>query len=248
MQVIDKLSEQLTELRLYGMKDVLVERMKQATKDDTDFASFLSIIFQDEIDYKKSSRIARLLKKAEFKDQASLEGFDLSIQRGISKKLINDFSTTSFARDGLNVIISGPTGVGKSYLSQGIGNYCCRQGLSVMFRRMNKLIEETVLARAKGTYLNLLKRLSAVDVLILDDFGIKPLQPQQYQDFYDLIDERGENKTTILTTQLPIENWGEIIEDPVTCEAVTDRLAACAINVKMKGDSYRPERLKKSRV
>lgn len=107
---------------------------------------------------------------------------------------------------------------------------------------MNNLVEHFLLARAKGTYLNLLKRLAACDLLILDDFGIKPLDPQQYQDLYDVLDERGEDKSTLITTQVPIENWGEIIADPVTCEAVTDRLVSVAIKLEMKGASYRPKK------
>ncbi len=111
---------------------------------------------------------------------------------------------------------------------------------------MNTLIEQLTLARAKGTYLNLLKKLAACDLLILDDLGIKPLEPQHYQDLYDVIDERGEDRSTIITTQLPIENWGEVIADPVTCEAITDRLSSVSMRLIMQGASYRPKRQRKS--
>ena len=107
---------------------------------------------------------------------------------------------------------------------------------------MNSLIEQFALARAKATYLNLLKRLAGCELLILDDFGIKALTPGQYQDLYDVIDERGDEKSTIIATQVPIENWNEVIPDPVTCEAVTDRLVSVAKTIVMKGNSYRPKR------
>lgn len=107
---------------------------------------------------------------------------------------------------------------------------------------MNTLIEQLVLARAKGTYLNLLKRIAGCDLLILDDFGIKPLEPQHYQDLYDVIDERGEDKSTILTSQVPVENWNEIISDALTCEAITYRLSSMSIRMVMKGASYRSKR------
>ena len=111
--------------------------------------------------------------------------------------------------------------------------------------RMNSLIEQLTLARAKGTYLNLIKRLASCELIILDDFGIKPLSPQQYQDFYDVIDERGEEKTTIITSQVPVENWPEIIPDPVTCEAVSDRLSSIATKLVMSGPSYRGKKSRK---
>lgn len=107
---------------------------------------------------------------------------------------------------------------------------------------MNTLIEQLMLARAKGTYLNLIKKLASSDLLILDDFGIKPLEPQHYQDPYGVVDERGEEKSTIITSQLPVENWNEIINDPVTCEAITDRLSSMAIRMIMKGSSYRSKK------
>ena len=144
--------------------------------------------------------------------------------------------------DGTNVIIEGPTGVGKTYLASALGHAACRQGYSTLFYRMNALIEQTTLARAKGTYLNLVKRLAGADLLILDDFGIKPLAPQQYQDLYDILDERSEGKATVVTTQLPAENWSEVIDDAVTCEAITDRLASRAVIIQMKGTSYRKKR------
>ena len=96
-----------------------------------------------------------------------------------------------------------------------------------------------MLARVKGSYFTLLKKLASCELLILDDFGIKPLAPQQYQDLYDILDERSGGKSTIVTTQLPPENWGEVIGDPITCEAVTDRLVSRATSIHMKGDSYR---------
>ena len=134
--------------------------------------------------------------------------------------------------------------MGKSFLANAIGNNLCRLGISVAFYRMNALIEKIHLERAKGTYITFLKKISAFDLIILDDFGIKPLEPQEYQDLYDIIDERGDEKPLIITTQVSPENWSEIISDPVTCEAVTDRIVSQAMTIKMKGDSYRKRRKK----
>jgi DNA replication protein DnaC len=138
----------------------------------------------------------------------------------LDKKLVNDLGCTKFVADGLNVLIMGPTGVGKTHLATALGNAVCRKGRSTMFYPINLLMEKLLLARAQGTYLLLLRRLASTDLLIIDDFGIKPLTPPGYQDPYDILDDRAEGKSTIITTQLPPENWSEAIGDPVVCESI----------------------------
>jgi DNA replication protein DnaC len=228
------------------MRETVSARLGQAKKDGLDHEEFLGLMLQDELDFRKSAKIKNLLKRAAFKQPASLEEFDLGVNRALDKKQLRDLGTCRFIDDGINVLILGPTGVGKTYLASAIGNGACRVGHSTLFFRMNSLIEQMLLARAKGTYLNMLKRLAGADLLILDDFGIKPLDPQHFQDLYDVIDERGEDKSTIITTQVPVENWNEIISDPVTCEAITDRLNSGAMQLVMKGASYRPKRSPKA--
>jgi DNA replication protein DnaC len=232
----------LLELKLHGIREVLENRLSQARNKGLGYEEFLSMLLQDEAEYRRNTRVKRLLKRAAFRQPASLEEFDFTVPRGLDKKVLQDLGGGSFILEGINILILGPTGVGKSYLSSAIGNAACRSGHSTLFYRMNALIEQMLLARAKGTYLNLLRRLSLCDLLVLDDFGIKPLNPQQFQDLYDVLDERGEDKSTIVTSQVPVENWNEVITDPVTCEAVTDRLASRAIRLQMKGDSYRKRR------
>lgn len=242
MSIIDTTMNQLLDLRLSGIRESLNARLGQARKDGLGHDEFLSLVLQDETDYRNSSRIKRLLRKAAFRQAASLEDIDLTVPRSLDKKQLRDLSTCRFIMDGVNILIMGPTGIGKTYMATAIGNSGCRAGYSVLFYRMNTLIEQLQLARAKASYLNFLKRLAACDLLILDDFGIKPLDANQFQDLYDVIDERGEEKSTIITSQVPPENWSEIIADPVTCEAITDRLSAVAITIEMKGPSYRPNR------
>lgn len=246
--VSDVLVHQVTDLKMTGIRDCLPTRLQQARRDKLGHDDFLSLILQDEIDHRRSARIKRLLKRASLRHQGSLEEIDFAVNRGLDKALMNDMATCRFVLDGINAVILGPTGVGKTHLASALGNAACRQGHTTLFYRVNSLIEQFLLARAKGTYLNLLKRLAAADLLILDDFGIKPMEPQQYQDFYDVIDERGEDKATIVTSQVPIENWGEVIADPVTCEAITDRLTSVANKIIMKGSSYRPKRGKAKKL
>jgi DNA replication protein DnaC len=239
-------THQLIELKLTGMRETYPIRTKQAREQDLTREDFFGLLLQDEVEYRKAARLKRLLSRAAFRCSASLEDIDLKIDRGLDKKQLRDLATGNFIDDGINILILGPTGVGKTHLASAIGNAACRMGYVTLFFRMNTLIEQLTLARAKGTYL--IKRLASCDLLILDDLGIKPLDPQHHQDLYDVVDERGEDRSTIVTSLLPVENWSEVIADPVTCEAITDRLSSVSIRLIMQGASYRPKRQKKQTV
>ncbi|MDQ2994918.1 MAG: IS21-like element helper ATPase IstB [Pseudomonadota bacterium] len=236
---INQIEVQLANLGLFGMREGYGRRFKQALSDDLGVEDFLTTLLHDEAEYRRSNRIKRLLRNAGFRQGATCEAIDFSSPRGIDKKQLRDLSQGRHISDGINLIVMGPTGAGKTYLATALGNAACRDGHTTIFYRMNILLEQIALVRAKGTYLHFLKKLAAADLMIIDDFGIKPLTPNQFQDFYDILDERGESKSIILTTQLPVENWSEVIGDPVTCESITDRLAARAIRIQMKGESYR---------
>ncbi len=242
MTTVESIHSQLSELKLNGMRTMLDERLKAARRDGLCIEDFLGLIVQDELDERRSSKIKRLVRKAAFRQPATLEQFDVSTERGLDKRTFNELSSCRFIDDAINVIIMGQTGVGKTYIATAIGNTACRLGYSTLFFRMNSLIEQLTLARAKGTYLNVLKRLSSCDLLILDDFGIKPLDAQQFQDLYDVIDERGEEKSLILTTQVPPEAWNDVISDPICCEAITDRVSTAAIKIVMTGTTQRAQK------
>jgi DNA replication protein DnaC len=242
MTLVEAISHQMVELRLTGMRETYVLRAKQAREQNLTCEDFFGLLMQDEIEFRKGAKIKRLLRTAALRCPSSMEDIDTRVDRGLDKKQLRELASCRFIDDGLNILIMGPTGVGKTHTASAIGNAACRQGYSTLFYRMNTLIEQLILARAKGTYLNLIKKIAACDLLILDDFGIKPLDPQHYQDLYDVVDERGDEKSTIITSQLPVENWNEVIADPVTCEAVTDRLSSMSIRMVMKGSSYRSKR------
>ena len=242
--MIEQTGQLLSQLKFIGMQTTLGERLKQAQKEELGYEGFLNLILEDEKRHRHNDKIKRLVKRASFKQQASLEAFQTKPFRGVDKSLLNDLSVLRFLQNGQNILISGPTGVGKSFLGSAIGHHACRNGFTVNFFRMNTLIEKFTLERAKSNYLNFIKRTVTSSLLVLDDFGIKPLEASQYQDLYDVIDERGEDRSLIITTQLPPENWGEIIDDPVTCEAITDRILSKCIHIKMKGSSFRQRKNK----
>lgn len=239
MQTLNQTDRYLSELSLKGIRESLTQRMKEALDNDLSYEDFLNTILFDEVQCRQNARRQRLLKAAGFRTQASLEGLTYEKVRNLEKKQVQEIATLRFLEDGTNIMIFGATGVGKSYLATAIGNHLCRLSRSVLFWKMNVLLEKMALARAEGTYLNLLKKINSADLIIVDDFGIKALTDQQYQDFYDVLGERESGKSTILTTQLPAENWNEVIPDPLVCEAISDRLTAQAIKLNLKGPSKR---------
>ncbi len=244
MTILNTNDNYLSELKLAGLRDNLTHRLKEASDQQLGYEEFLGLCLFDEIEYRSNARTRRLVRNAAFRSQATPEGIDFSQTRNLDKKQIADLITSRFIDRGLNLLILGPTGVGKSYLATAIAMAACRNRFSVLFFRMNTLIEKLSLVRAAGTYLNFLKKVSSVNLIVLDDFGLKPLSPQQYQDLYDILDERMEAKATIVTTQLPEENWGEVIGDPVICEAITRRISEKAMRLELKGKPY----IKKSKL
>lgn len=240
-QPLNLTDQYLMDLSLKGIRESLGLRIKEALDSDLDYEGFLNLILFDEVQHRKNIRRQRLLKSAGFRCQASLEGVTCSKVRNLERKQLQEFATLRFIDDGLNIMIFGATGVGKTYLATAIGNQVCRNGKSTLFFKMNLLLERIALARAEGGYLNLLKKINTVDLLIIDDFGIKAMGDQQYQDFYDVLSERENGKSVILTTQLPAENWDEVVADPLVCEAISDRLTARSIKITIRGPSKRSE-------
>jgi DNA replication protein DnaC len=241
-QSLNLTDQYLIELSLKGVRETLKQRVKEALDADLGYEDFLNLTLFDELQHRKNLKRQRLLKAAGFGARASLEGVTYEKVRNFDKKIIQELSKLRFLDDGINIMIFGATGVGKTYLATALGNHVCRNGRSALFMKMNLLLEKIAIARVEGTYLNFLKKINATDLLIVDDFGIKALSPQQYQDFYDILGERENDKSIILTTQLPAENWSEIIPDSLVCEAVSDRLTARAIKLHVKGPSKRPEK------
>lgn len=237
--MVKQTEELLVNLKMRGALESVANRLKEAEETELGYENFLNVLLEDEKLHRENGRIVRLIKKAALQQMVSLEAFETKPSRGVDKKTLNDLSSMRFINSGQNIVISGPTGVGKSYLACALGNSACRSGISVQYFRLNSLIEKFALERAKGTYLNFVKRVSSASVLVLDDFGIKPLESHQYQDLYDVIDEHGCEKSIIITTQLPVKNWNEVIEDPVICEAITDRVTSNAVHLKMSGASFR---------
>ncbi len=244
MTFVNTTPDLLTELKLHGIREALPKRLEDLESQQWSPSEFLNVCLEDERLYRQNARLTRRLRDAGFPVAASLENLDLTVDRKLKRPLIRDMISASFVSQSRNILIAGPTGVGKTHLACALGQAACRQGFTTLFFSLNRLLEKIALTRAQGRYLSLLKKLTAISCLIIDDFGLRALTPQQLQDIYDLVDGRVETLTTIVTTQLPVENWSEILPDPVLCDAITDRIVQKAIMIEMEGESYRKKRFK----
>lgn len=235
--------EKLVALRLGVMAEAWAQQQRDPRVSELTFDERLGMLVDAEHDARHSRRLARLLKDAELRiATASLEDVDAGTARGIDKPMIRQLATCGWVGEHLNVLVTGPTGVGKSYLASAIGQAACRKGLRVLYRRVPRLFEDLGLAKAEGTYSRALARLSAADVLVLDDLGIGTVKEAQRNDLLEVLEDRYGRSSTVVTSQLPIKKWHEWIGDPTAADAILDRVVHNSFKVELTGPSRRKEK------
>lgn len=240
--MIEQTKQIITDLKCFGMLNHLDERLAEATSHGWGHSEFLSAVLSDEKLHRDTHRTARRIRAAHFRTDASFERLDLTAKRTLTKTQVQDLKELKFITEPRNVLMIGNTGTGKTFLATAIGNYACRQGFNCLFFGMNFWIEKLLLHRSDGSFLQFRERLIRTDLLILDDLGIKTLPPSAVQDLYDILEERYHSKSTMITTQLPLENWKEVIEDKVALDAILDRLIHGSIKLEIEGDTMRKTR------
>lgn len=240
MTQMNELNGILNELKFFGMREALMHRLGEAEHSSLSHDEFLNLVLQDEKLYRQNRRCEMLRKRAKFNIRASLNDFDLSEKRGISKASINQFKSLYFINANENIVFMGGTGVGKSFLAQAIGYEACTVGIEVFYISTNRLFKEIEIADAQGTYLSYLNRLkNRVKILILDDFGLRNYSHKEANVLYEILEDRYQNAPVIITSQVDPRGWNDLIEDKVIAEAILDRLTACAHIIEIKGSSYR---------
>lgn len=240
-----QITNMMAEMRLEGMLSSLTETMNLATQNQWSHTELVDTLLQAEYDFREKRKSDRLLKNSKLKTRPALEDIDLTAKRSITKTQIRELYTLSWLEQGRPLLIVGPTGVGKSFLAQALGHHACKRKYAALFMTFANLLEYQALARTAGTYLKFRDRLVRPQLLILDDFGLRKLNSTQAHDLCEILEERSENRSTIITTQLPLDHWPEVIEDPVIADAIIDRLIHSSIKIIMKGESYRKIKAKK---
>lgn len=247
MNPMPELSPMLKQLRLSGILDSLEVRNRQAMEDKMSYAEFLALLLQDETARRTNKKLNQRLRKAGFQPNKTIEAFDFAFNLAIDKKLIMDLATCQFMYEKVSVLIAGPCGTGKSHIAQALGHCAVRRDKDVVFTTKSKMLGQLHAAKATRTYDRKLKTLIQCDLLIIDDFGLKPLQPPQDEDLHAVVAERYERKSTIVTSNLNFDEWGEAFPNKILGAATLDRLRHGAYRVVLDGKSYRvPKPLSKT--
>ena len=239
--------DQLRVLKLDGMAHALEEQRLLPACQDLAFEDRLGLLVDRERSWRDGRRLARLLRSAKLKHiEACLEDVSYSGGRGIDKRLIANLSGGDWIRQGQSILLTGPTGVGKTWLACALGQQACRQGFPVLYQRVPRLTETLRIAHADGSFGRLLTQLARVDVLILDDWGMTPLDQAARHDLLEVIDDRSTSKSTLITSQLPIDHWHAWLNDPTVADAILDRLVHRSHRINLKGESLRRKPLDKN--
>jgi len=233
------LTPQLKHLRLSGILETLEVRHRQATDEQWSYTEFLERLLQDEVERRGQKQLTLRLRRAAFQPDKTLERFDFTFNPQLNRPQLMELATCQFIARKEPVLIVGPTGVGKSHLAQGLGHAACRRGYDVMYLSAAKLLQHLNGGRADSSYDRRLHSVVRPDLLILDDFGLKPLRPPAPEDFYDVISERYERGATLVTSNRALDEWPQLFGDPLLASAGLDRLFHNAHVLVITGASFR---------
>jgi DNA replication protein DnaC len=243
MHPMPELSSLLKQLRLSGILDSLEARNREAIDRKLAFTEFLSLLLHDELARRDQKKLDLRMRRANFRNQKTLEGFDFDRLPGLNRAAVHDLATCRFIDEKVAVIIAGPCGTGKSHLAQALGHAAARQGHDVLFITQTQLMASLRTAQAMGTYERRFNYLAKMPLLLIDDFGLKPLRPPEDEDFHDLIAERYERTATVLTSNLDLDEWGAAFPaNKMIAAATLDRLRHGAYKIELDGESYRSQK------
>lgn len=229
----------LQSLRLKGMHRAMQNLVETRQLQQLDPLQLLNQLLQTEWDERHNRKITSLTMAAKFRYQASIEELQPSQARNLSKTQLADLATCTWIQKAENLIITGPTGVGKSFLASAVGHHACRNGLKTIYYSTQKLFRKLQLVRLNGTFNKEIEKMAKADLLILDDFGLHKLDDQQRLDLLEIIEDRHGKKSTLFASQLPVKSWYDIIGDATLADAILDRIVNSSLRIELKGDSLR---------
>ena len=229
----------MQKMKLYGMLRVFNQSLETGMMNKFTTDELLGHLVDAEWDDRHNRRLERLIKAAKFRYQASLEEIDFKLDRGLDKNMLLRFSNCSWIENKRDIIITGPTGVGKSFLVSSLGYQGCMYGFKVLYFNCSKLFSQLKLTKADGTYNKELNRIQKQDLLILDDFGLHPFDAQSRLSLLEIMEDRHGRGSTVISSQFPVKSWHEIIGEPTIADAICDRIIHSTFRIELKGDSVR---------
>jgi DNA replication protein DnaC len=240
----NKTLNKLRTMKFYGMHDAFKSSIETGKMDEYSIDQFIAHLVEAEWDDRHNRKIARAIKNARFRYNAQMENLVFSGERNLERDRIHRLTEFDFIKISENVLITGSTGVGKSYLASAIGHQACIEGYKVLYFNTNKILAKLKMAKADGSYLKELARIERHQLIIFDDFGLQILDKQNRMALLEIIEDRHEKGTAIFTSQLPVNEWYEIIGEKTVADAIMDRLVHSAQRIELTGESMRRKRAK----
>ncbi len=231
--------DKLQSLRLRGMYQALMEQRTMPDIDALSFEERLGLLVDRELTERDDKRLKTRLHKAKLRQAACIEDIDYRHPRGLDKAVMIRLATCQWVREHHNILMTGPTGIGKTWLACAWGQQACRQGYSVLYLRLPRLLQEMPTAKGDGRYAKVMMALAKTDLIILDDWGLVQFDDASRHDVLELLEDRHGRRATIVTSQFPVAHWHEAIGDPTLADAILDRLVHNAYKLSLKGDSMR---------
>jgi DNA replication protein DnaC len=231
--------DQLLELKLTGMHRALSEQMDMTDIEPLSFEERFGLLVDREMTERADRRLQYRLRQAKLRQSACVEDIDYRHRRGLDKRLMRQLATGEYLDNRLNLLITGPSGVGKTWLACALAHKACRDGRSVRYLRVPRLLQDFTIAKADGRYAKLLRDYARADLVVLDDFGLMPMHDELRRDLLEILDDRHNRKSTLVTSQLPVDKWHDYIGEPTLADAILDRLVHNAYRLDLKGESMR---------
>jgi DNA replication protein DnaC len=240
--LIEETIEKLIAMRMPTMALAIRELAQTAPSNQMSFEDKLGLVVDREWSERDNRRVARRIKEARLGTSASLEAIDCDPARGLDKTLVRQLMTCQWAKHKQNIIITGATGTGKSFVASALAEAACRQGLRALFVRVPRIVEELAVARVSGAYGSMLAKISRIDVVVLDDFLLAPMKDTERRDLLEVLEDRYARASTVITSQMPTKTWHQALNDPTIADAICDRVLHNAHLVELHGQSMRKKK------